>query len=106
MAATSAKNITKINDERTMQAEKLAYLIANEYDELTLMLEPLPDLIQLLIERYGLDMIHQTEAQKNDLKDSQKILYSTLSLVRDTIIKYSNMASIVDYKQIAKTAEL
>lgn len=105
-AATNTKTIAKINEERAISAEHIAFLVSNEYDELSTILEPLPDLIQLLIDNYHLDSLELTRGQAIDLGNAHKILFSTLKVVQDALWNYQDKASAIDYRQIVKAAEL
>jgi hypothetical protein len=104
-AATNAKNVTNINGG-TVSAEHIAFLVANEYDELTARLEPLPDLIELLIQNYNLNSTDFSQAEIYDLGMAHGILYSTLKVVQDALYDYQSKFDAIDYKQIVKEAEL
>ena len=98
MAAAEKKvtNITTKQDDLL----KAAFEINDRYDTLTLMLEPLPDLLQMIIERYHLDMAEPTKGDIDDLGNSHKQLFTLLSLVRDTILSFQGKASSIDYRAI------
>lgn len=101
MAATSTKNVTNIQD-KTATVEHIGYLVANEYDELTLMIEPLPELLGLLIERYHLDSRNLSREEKNDLSEASTKLYCVLNLIQDTLASYIAKVNAIDYRTIAK----
>lgn len=105
-AATNTKTIAKINEERAVSAEHIAFLVSNEYDELSTILEPLPDLIQLLIDNYDLYARDFTQGQIYDLGMAHRVLFSTLKVIQDALWNYQDKASAIDYKQIVKAAEL
>ncbi len=66
-------------------ADKKAWDTINELDLLTADVEPVPDLLRLLIDRYDLDIVEQTEQQKEDLKNARKEIYSVLTVAIRTI---------------------
>lgn len=105
-AATNTKTIAKISEERAVSAEHIAFLVSNEYDELSTILEPLPDLIQLLIDNYDLNMTDFSQAQIYDLGMAHRVLFSTLKVIQDALWNYQDKASAIDYRQIVKAAEL
>jgi hypothetical protein len=96
--ATSKETKATVNNDLT--AEQIALRVSNEYDGLSTALEPLPDLLRLLIDKYDLEFTHLTEAQQLDLMLGHTAIYNMLMLTISTIENYLEKQKAIDYRKI------
>ena len=96
--ATSTE--TKANIYNDLTAEQIAKKILNECNGLSASLEPLPNLLRLLLDKYDEDFAELTERQQRDMMLKHSVIYNMLMLTINTIEDYIKKQKEIDYRKI------
>lgn len=65
--------------------EKTALEVVNDYDSALYGIENLPEIINLLIDRFNLDATEYTDKQALELSLNHKAVYSVLRVIQDSL---------------------
>ena len=81
------------------KTEKTAFEICEEYEEALIELESMPEMLEVLIRRFNLDNTELTAAERFDLGNGHRELYSVLGTMQRLLWKmYDKVTSIELYK--------
>ena len=81
--------------------EKTALEVVNDYDKALCGIENLPEIINLLIDRFDLDATEYTDKQALELSLNHKAVYSVLRVIQDSLFVMIERINKIDrFKEV------